>query len=636
MTAPRPTVRERLQYSFDSWMSRGTGAIMALLALATLVFVVVLGLAAWIMLRVWPDDINVPGDDPSDLLWDSLMRTLDPGTMGGDQGWAFRLMMLLVTIGGLVIVASLIGIVSGAFDAKIAALRQGRSRVIESGHTLILGWSPKVFTIIAELAIANESERRSVIVVLSPEDKIEMEQAVRDEVGATGRTKVICRSGDPMSLIDLELGSPHTARSVVILAPEGDDDPDSTVIRTVLALTNNPRRRDERYHLVGELRDASNLEAARLVGRDEADWVLASEFINRVTVQTCRQSGLSAVYTDLLDFDGDEIYFTRQPGLVGKTYAEVQASFPRAAVIGYVSRDAVMLNPTADSRCGVDDEIIVIAEDDSTIAVGEPGAADESVLVVPDAADPAPERTIVLGMNRGVIGMLDELDEYVAAGSTALLVSTEPLPELPAMRNLRIEHRDGDPTSRALLDDLAVQEADHIIVLAEKEHLSPSRADARTLITLLHLRDIAERLETHLNVVTEMLDDRNRELAEVTNADDYIVSDKLVSLMLSQIAENPRLSEVFDQMISSDGNEIYLRPANDYIRAGESADFYTVMAAARRRGETAIGYRIAADAQSASRRYGVRINPHKAARVAFAPEDRVIVLAEEAQPAPLI
>ena len=130
-----------------------------------------------------------------EAMWLSLMRTLDPGTMGGDQGWLFRVLMLLVTIGGLIIVASLIGIVSGAFDGKVEELRKGRSRVLENEHTLILGWSPKVFSIISELVIANESRRNPVIVVVADRDKVEMEDDIRSELGKTGSTRVICRSG---------------------------------------------------------------------------------------------------------------------------------------------------------------------------------------------------------------------------------------------------------------------------------------------------------------------------------------------------------------------------------------------------------------------------------------------------------
>ncbi|HEY2877666.1 MAG TPA: hypothetical protein VGJ24_03740 [Nocardioides sp.] len=116
------TWRERVRYRFDKWMSRGPGAIMALLGIVTLVFVVVVALIV-ILLQAFPDEADTGGF--WDIAWGNLMRTLDPGTMGADAGWAFRALMLLVTVGGLIIVASLIGIVSGAFDDKMVELRRG-------------------------------------------------------------------------------------------------------------------------------------------------------------------------------------------------------------------------------------------------------------------------------------------------------------------------------------------------------------------------------------------------------------------------------------------------------------------------------------------------------------------------------
>ena len=146
----KPTLAERFRYWFDGWMSKGTAALMALLGIATVVFVALLGTITVIVLLVTGE----PGAPAvSDIFWGSLMRTLDPGTMGADEGWLFRILMLVVTVGGLIIVASLIGIVSGAFDAKVEELRKGRSRVLETDHTLILGWSSKVFPIIHELVV---------------------------------------------------------------------------------------------------------------------------------------------------------------------------------------------------------------------------------------------------------------------------------------------------------------------------------------------------------------------------------------------------------------------------------------------------------------------------------------------------
>ena len=169
---------------------------------------------------------------------------------------------------------------------------------------------------------------------------------------------------------------------------------------------------------------------------------------------------------------------------------------------------------------------------------------------------------------------------------------------------------------------------DHVVTLSYSDSLGPQAADAKTLITLLHLRDIAAKTGRQPSIVSEMLDVRNRQLAEVTRADDFIVSEKLVSLLLSQISESRDLAAVFADLFDPEGSELYLKPAGDYVTLGRPVSFGTVVEAARRRGEVAIGYRSAAFSADAKASYGVRVNPPKADRVTFADGDRVIVLAE--------
>ncbi len=125
-----------------------------------------------------------------------------------------------------------------------------------------------------------------------------------------------------------------------------------------------------------------------------------------------------------------------------------------------------------------------------------------------------------------------------------------------------------------------------------------------------------------------MLDVRNRELAEVTQADDFIVSDKLISLLLAQVSENKDLNAVFADLFDSEGSEIYLKPARDYVALDQPVNFYTVVEAGRRRSEVAIGYRQAAYAHDTARQYGVAVNPRKSEKVAFTAQDRIIVVAE--------
>ncbi len=179
------------------------------------------------------------------------------------------------------------------------------------------------------------------------------------------------------------------------------------------------------------------------------------------------------------------------------------------------------------------------------------------------------------------------------------------------------------------LDELAIPSFQHVIVLSYSDTLGVQEADARTLMTLLHLRDIRERSGEDFSIVSEMLDGRNRDLADVTRADDFIVSDQIVSFVLTQVAENRHLNAVFSDLFDPEGSEIYLRPVREYVRPGTPVNFYTVTESARRRGEVALGYRLAGDAQKARSTFGIVLNPNKSDRFTFGEGDQIITLAKQ-------
>ncbi len=93
-------------------------------------------------------------------------------------------------------------------------LRKGRSRVIEKNQTIILGWSEQVFTIITELVAANANQPDSCIVIMGEGDKVEMEDMIKEKVGNTGKTRIVCRSGNPIDMTDLGIVSLNTSKSI--------------------------------------------------------------------------------------------------------------------------------------------------------------------------------------------------------------------------------------------------------------------------------------------------------------------------------------------------------------------------------------------------------------------------------------
>ncbi|GAA2725701.1 CASTOR/POLLUX-related putative ion channel [Actinocorallia aurantiaca] len=625
----RPTLRERWQYWFDNTMARGTPALIGWLGLASAVLVLFVATMAVLLA---PGDADENGHWPG-LVWRSLLRTLDPGTMGDDSGTApFLGLMLTSTVGGIFIVSALIGVLTTGLENKIEELRKGRSKVIERDHTVVLGWSDQVFTVLAELAEANQSRSRSCVVILADLDKVEMEDAIRARVGDLGRTRVVCRHGNPLKIVDLDLASLDTARSVMVLSPP-EEEPDIYVIKVLLSLGNRTwDRPGPRPHIVAAVQDPSNLPAARLAAGPSARVIDADDIAIRLVVQAHRQSGLSTVYTDLLDFKGHEFYLRPEPELAGKTFGEALCAYELGIPVGLRHPDGtVALNPPMDVPLTGEEELVVVAEDDVLIRLARnrpPIHRDAIADPPPPHPEPLPERTLILGWNGRGAQIVAMLDEFVRPGSVVDLAArcADPRGGLPELENLTVGYTRCDPTDRERLEELDTASYQKVIVLADAD-ADPDRADARTLVTLLHLRDMEERQGVEYSIVSEIHDDANREIAQVTRADDFVVSERLISLLLTQLSENRHIYDVFHDLLDHRGSEIYLKPAGDYLVPGRTANFATLLEAGRARGETVIGYRFRAGFHR-SPHYGVVLNPGKTAPLTLGEDDLVIIIAE--------
>lgn len=632
----KATFKERFRYRFENTMSAGPIGVIRWLAIISIVSVMILGL---LMVIFGISDSVEPDAQPLGFIesvWKSLMATLDPGTMGGDEGWGFRTLRFVSTLVGIFIISILIGTISSGIDEKISELKKGRSKVLESNHTLILGWSEKIFSIISEIVEANSNQRKPSIVILSEKDKEEAEDEIRSKVPNTGNTRIVVRSGSPLDSADIQVVSPNAARSVIVLSPEKEN-ADTQVIKTVLGLTNGKNRKKEPFHIVAEIRDVKNMEAAELVGNNETIFVLSADLLARITAQTCRQSGLSVVYSELLQFEGDEIYFAEEPKLFGKTYQEALFSFGNSSVIGIITASReVLINPPMDTVINKGDSVIAISEDDDTIVYnGKPDfKADEELFQRAAEVKAAAERTLILGWNERGLRIVEELDNYVGEGSEVMIVSEDEnlvnaladLKESLSKQSLTVLQ--GIINEKKTLEGLEPEKFDHIIVLSDPD-MDIQESDARTLICLLHLRNLSEKCGKDFSIVTEMLDLRNRELGVVAKADDFIVGDNLTSLFLSQLSENKELKKVYDILFESEGSEIYLKPVSRYVKTGVPIDFYTVVASAAALNESAIGYRISSLSDNSDEHFGVKINPAKSAQVVYSPEDFIVVLSED-------
>jgi len=631
LTEQPVSARQRIRYRFDATLARGTVGVIGWLAIITLLFVMIAGLLIIAL------GISTSGEGRTSFIegvWLSLLRTLDPGTMGGDQGWTFRLIALSITIVGIFIVSTLIGLITSGIDRTVEDLRKGRTLVVEQGHTLILGWSPKLHQILSELEIANANQRNPSVVILAPGDKIEMEDEIRYRAGGPMRTRVICRSGDPSDAEDLLLVRPLEAKSILLLADEAMGDPQ--IVKTVLALM----RFDPGFTKLQVTAEFFEQDSARAIERatdGRIGVVVSSEVIARITAQVCRQSGLSLVFQELLDFDGDEIYFQTDPGLTGHTFGDCLTMYDQSALIGVRAADGtVVLSPPMARVFEDGDQVIAISADDDTVVLsGEVIAGQPAPVTSEVALAPKVEHTLVIGWNPIATLVLSELDRYVLPGSQIRVLvdptRIEGTPELISAINtaldvVEMDTVDGD----RLAEQIAGAAYDQIIILCYRGD-DVAASDARTLLTLLQVRqamDLPGSPNQGIRLVTELLDSRDVELAMIANPDDFVVSERLTSLLLAQLSENRDLRAVFRDLFDEDGVELVLVPAERYATLGAEQSFRDVVAAARVRGHVCVGYRRASGTEEGGLGGGgVVVNPHKGRLITFVEGDQVLVLA---------
>ena len=563
-------------------------------------------------------------------IWQSMLRVIDPGTMAGDSGWPLRITALFVTISGIFLASVLIGIVAAGIDRQIEQLRRGRSAVLERGHTLVLGWSPRVFTVVSEICVANENKARPRIVVMADRDKVEMERDFQVQVPERGRTRIVCRTGDPASLDDLDIVRGQSARSIIVLGDVDERSGDAEVVKTVLALLAKTAASD--VPIVTEVWDAEIAEALRQAGEGRVRRVRSSDVIVRITAQACRQAGLSSVCQELLDFEGDEIYFSPVPEIIGHTFGESLFAFEDATVIGVRSADgAVAINPAMTRVFVPGDQVVAVCEDDDGAKFtgwNGNGVALERPCQ-PVGSRPA-ERILLTGWNPLAPVMLCELDAFVPPGTrvdvlidTDLFTGDAVQPVVDAARS---------PTSASVVDPdqgrprRADRPARRLPLRpCRRARLSrrgstPAEADAWTMSTMLLLQQHGTG-RGFGRVVAEILDSCDLELAEVTGADDFVVSDALSGLMIAQLAENPELEGVFADLFDSSGSASMVRDCAHYVTPGADLAWHEVVHAAASSGDIALGH------YCAGLDSGLPVvNPSKATRVKLLDGDKVIVI----------
>ena len=355
--------------------------------------------------------------------------------------------------------------------------------------------------------------------------------------------------------------------------------------------------------------------------------VSSDDVVADVTAQACLQGGLAAVFQDLLDFEGDELYFTPVPELAGHTYAEGMLAFEQSSVIGRLRGDGVVeLNPAPASILAADDELIVVAEDDATalctglVAIEAPEAGTTAPI------DAAPGHIVLVGWSSFGAKVLRELDEFLPEGSLVEVVVDTDLVDPDEIEALGMEHAalrvrrgDGGPDDLMPLDDRSTPAADHRARVpgraldrrCRRPHPAHPHHPARHLAARC-----GGRARAHRGRAARPAEPRAGRPGRRRRPH----RQRRPGQPAHGAALRAGRAPVRVRRAVRPGGGGARAPGGDGYVSGREVSFAEVVAAGARVGTSPFGYRIAATGT-------VVVNPPKAARCTLGPGDQVIVVA---------
>lgn len=640
------SLKQRMQFRFDRIMSKGVASKIGLLIVITLIFILIMGILAAIIL----------GDLHGLLPWTSwktLMYTLDPGNLDGAEGrHLYIAMMLVATLYGLFFTAVLIGLINDAISQKMDSLARAKGAVIAEGHTVILGFNESTFVILYELIEANLNQKeKQAVVIMDDVDPIEMREQVNAFIKQnkhSKNTRIYCRNGSIYDREDLEKCSVLTSRSIIINT-QNDFDTTKAILACTSILNEHPEDSDS--YTVAVVYDAKNEDAAQIAGCDgrENDRLVMlplQKTLARIAVHTSRQPGISKVFTEVFSYDDNEFYILDKDDcfdrLYGKTITQINLMLKAAIAIGvYNEQNGIVIDDPEKVTFEKGDKLILLQDDDDPLVTEETEFSPQSFEGI--TMKPAEKcKCLVIRARPITNDVLIEQPNYFSPGSSVILAGEKQnLDEYlsPDVRkvfedtNIDFVVREVENLhTKKCIDELMQQYLPNYVLILSGV-VTPDEMEAEdeeTIKILLYLREF-QRVTGHKFFVTSQLNSvKNQKLANVTGTDDFIISRHIAALLMTQISQTRELRQLFDVLLESEGYELYMEKASGFVPTGTPVDIYTAINAASKQQRILVGIR----QMNGGKFLDPDVNPLKyengeLKKYIFTEQDYFIVLAEE-------
>jgi len=308
-----------------------------------------------------------------------------------------------VTIFGILVFSTIIGIITTFIANKVESLRSGKSKIEEENHIVFFNFSIQLVPLISELCVAYAKEKKTFVIV-SNEEPLRVIERVNSIIKIPKNISIVARKGFAWQSKTLDLVNLSKAKQIIILKPDVGEkhtselDCDVEVGKSFTYLIANENWQKNPCSIVAEFHDTSTsnlylnycediikMQREKL-GKDwEAPSIISSSSLESNLLATCINTpDLTEIYDNIFGYEGSEVYFVdpKEPKFAsllekywGKGLKEINSIFDRIIVLGFYYYDdkydntwnRIFLNTSSGFPFQKNYGLVCIAEDEDQI-----------------------------------------------------------------------------------------------------------------------------------------------------------------------------------------------------------------------------------------------------------------------------
>ena len=521
-----------IKYRIDRMLNKGLFYQLMLLVFAIIILLLTVSIFIIVAFK-YP---------PKQAFWDSLMQFIDTGNISSVEGnTGIVITFLLVTFVGVCGWGSLIAMINKALQDRINNLSKGNAFIMEKNHAIILGYGEEALTIVEEFIMA----KVKTIIILS-EHNVDVIRKRVSFIKEYKNTNIIIREGTTSRIENIKLLNIGKSSSISII---NNDDTESLNILLALKKIIEEDEIDKKINICVLVHEEDTIEIIKSI--EDKNFVIhviyKYEILYKLIAQSIIYTGLSNVYEDLFSNDGNIFCIENEHHYEDYSFKDAALKYLDKGMIllGITKEDrSQLLIPNYDYVIKKENRLVFLSRNDNDDSVKEYPNIKPSIIKYKN-------NILLICEEKRYVEIIKEISEYIENHSITML-------SYDSIKSERNKYK-------FILEKLKKENTTKIVLISED-----NITDVKSINVLLIIRQIIRKENLNIAILSLLNSIQKRNLIYSDDVRDFIVSGKLIGMLMAQASLSSNILYIFCGLLSKNGKDIIMSPYADYFNESKS------------------------------------------------------------------